>query len=289
MGKNLKYGEFTFAKPKERPTSTSYRAMKDGGSCYAKGGAKKPAPKATSTVQKTVKREPEAIVRKEVALLRKAGAPKAIIEHEMSEMTTPAAMKDGGYAKGGQTKMQKKVGRVMSEFKEGSLHSGKNGPVVKNPKQAIAIALSEGRKAVRKYDGGQITEQERANLEKERADSRVLQQLAKKYGAQEEAIGRRGLMEAARAMGSKSFGGAMTEGERRRLEETGPTGSAVTESERARLSGRKNYATGGSVEAKLKKHASMPASVAHGSGAAKKLAKGGVPTFSKVPKIGRLK
>ena len=41
------------------------------------------------------------------------------------------------------TKMQKKVGSVMREFKEGTLHSGKDGKVVKNPKQAIAIALSE--------------------------------------------------------------------------------------------------------------------------------------------------
>lgn len=41
-----------------------------------------------------------------------------------------------------------KVGIVMEEFKEGKLHSGsKKGPRVKNPKQAIAIALSMGRKA----------------------------------------------------------------------------------------------------------------------------------------------
>ena len=36
-----------------------------------------------------------------------------------------------------------KVGKVMKEFKTGSLHSGKSGKVVKSPKQAIAIALSE--------------------------------------------------------------------------------------------------------------------------------------------------
>lgn len=30
----------------------------------------------------------------------------------------------------------------MREFKSGGLHSGKGGPVVKNRKQAIAIALS---------------------------------------------------------------------------------------------------------------------------------------------------
>jgi hypothetical protein len=46
------------------------------------------------------------------------------------------------------TKAQKKVGKVMHEFKTGSLHSGsKKGPVVKNPKQAIAIALSEAGKS----------------------------------------------------------------------------------------------------------------------------------------------
>ena len=44
------------------------------------------------------------------------------------------------------TKMQAKVGKVMKEFKEGTLHSGKGGKVVKNPKQAIAIALSQARK-----------------------------------------------------------------------------------------------------------------------------------------------
>lgn len=40
-----------------------------------------------------------------------------------------------------------KVKVVMEEFKEGKLHSGsKHGPKVKNPKQAIAIALSSARK-----------------------------------------------------------------------------------------------------------------------------------------------
>ncbi len=40
-------------------------------------------------------------------------------------------------------KAAKKVAKVMREFKGGTLHSGKKGPVVKNKKQAIAIALSE--------------------------------------------------------------------------------------------------------------------------------------------------
>ena len=40
-----------------------------------------------------------------------------------------------------------KVKKVMHEYKEGKLHSGsKKGPQVTNPKQAIAIALSEARR-----------------------------------------------------------------------------------------------------------------------------------------------
>ena len=59
------------------------------------------------------------------------------------------------YAKGGDVKKQTKkqtakVAKVMGEFKEGTLHSGKGGPVVKNPKQAIAISLSEAKVAKKK-------------------------------------------------------------------------------------------------------------------------------------------
>lgn len=41
-------------------------------------------------------------------------------------------------------KEQRKVKKVMHEMAEGKLHSGsKKGPIVTNPKQGIAIALSE--------------------------------------------------------------------------------------------------------------------------------------------------
>lgn len=80
MGKDIKYGEFTF--PSSR---TSPATMKDGG--YAKGGQKK-----------SVKREPEAMVRKEVALLRKSGAPKAPLTMIKEEMMEPTGMKKGGSA-----------------------------------------------------------------------------------------------------------------------------------------------------------------------------------------------
>ena len=47
------------------------------------------------------------------------------------------------------SKAQKKVGSVMKEFGSGKQHSGKGGPVVKNPKQAIAIAMSEAKMPMR--------------------------------------------------------------------------------------------------------------------------------------------
>ena len=72
-----------------------------------------------------------------------------------------------GYAKGG------KVAKVMREYKEGKLHSGsKKGPLVKNREQAVAIALSEARKAganiPKKAKGGTMTAQERRALDKMR-------------------------------------------------------------------------------------------------------------------------
>lgn len=162
MGKNIQYGEFTFPSSPSRPAG-----MKKGGMCEPKAGYAKGGPK------KKAKREPEAIVRKEVALLRKSGAPKAMMSHEVREMSgemdTPAT-------KSAEVGMMRKARAPLTMIKE----------------------------------------------------------------------------------------------------------------EMMEPSGMKK---GGSVkvEAKLEKHANMPAGKAHGPGAGKKLAKGGVPTFSKVPKFGQMK
>jgi len=49
----------------------------------------------------------------------------------------------------------KKIAKVMGEYKEGTLHSGKGGPVVKSREQAIPIAMSEAqRMKSRKRKGG---------------------------------------------------------------------------------------------------------------------------------------
>ncbi len=65
---------------------------------------------------------------KKVEKLEHAGKKKRVSKHES------ARFKD-------------KVEVVMHEFKKGKLHSGsKKGPKVTNPKQAIAIALSEAKR-----------------------------------------------------------------------------------------------------------------------------------------------
>ena len=222
MGKNIKYGEFEFAASPPRPTGRSVstakstkgipkamydapHAMKNGGMCapaakYAKGGPKVKA-----------KREPEAMVRKEVALLRKSGAPKALISHEVREMSgemdTPATKK-------AEVGMMRKAKAPLTMLKH---------------EMQEPTGMKHGGMA----QGGQYAAEAPKKMA---AEGKAVNKLAKKFG---------------------------------------------TESQK--------YAKGGAVEAKLEKHANMPAGKAHGPGAGNKLAKGGVPTFSKVPKIGKMR
>jgi hypothetical protein len=48
-------------------------------------------------------------------------------------------------------KAQQKVEKAMEEMKEGKLKSGRSGKKVTNPKQAVAIGLSQARK-----EGGKV-------------------------------------------------------------------------------------------------------------------------------------
>jgi len=215
MGKNIQYGEFTFPSSPARPTGRTVstakstkgipkamydapHAMKDGG--YAKGGPKVKA-----------KREPEAMVRKEVALLRKSGAPKAMISHEVREMSgemdTPATKK-------AEVGMMRKAKAPLTMMKEEMMEP---------------TGMKHGGMA----QGGQYAAEAPKKMA---AEGKAGNKMAKKFG---------------------------------------------TESQK--------YAKGGAVEAKLEKHANMPAGKAHGPGAGNKLAKGGVPSFSKVPKIGKMR
>ena len=48
------------------------------------------------------------------------------------------------------SKSQKKISKVMKEFKKGELNIGKSAKKVKSKKQAIAIALSQAGKSKKK-------------------------------------------------------------------------------------------------------------------------------------------
>lgn len=78
--------------------------------------------------------------------MRKVGSKGAPTDKAFKEAAKTAKMAKGGSV----AKQQAKVAKVMGEFKEGSLHSGKGGKVVKSPKQAIAIALSEAKVKAKK-------------------------------------------------------------------------------------------------------------------------------------------
>lgn len=68
-------------------------------------------------------------------------------KHSLPKKTVKKMTKKMEKAKG-----KGKVEKVMREYKHGELHSGsKKGPKVKSRKQAVAIALSEARKAGDKY------------------------------------------------------------------------------------------------------------------------------------------
>jgi len=119
----------------------------------AKGGKIKNESKVTTGV--STKRKPNEVqvsraaskaTRSEVNLPKNAPVQLPPFNREP---LIPMAAQEPVMKKGG--KFEAKVGKVMHEFKSGELRSGgKKGPEVKSRKQAVAIALSEARKAGKK-------------------------------------------------------------------------------------------------------------------------------------------
>ena len=139
------------------------------------------------------------------------------------------------YAKGGSVKGEAKIAKVMGEFASGKLHSGsKKGPEVKNPKQAMAIAMSEARKAgakmpMKKAMGGPVKMREGGTFN-ERGQRATMAELAaedrRMAGRAVEGISTRPTDDSGRRMTDKELGmtpggvergASRTEGERRAL------------------------------------------------------------------------
>lgn len=83
-------------------------------------------------------------------LKKDIAADKGLLKYEEHKKSEKKHNKKKDPKKSGSKKKAKggKIEKVMHEFKMGELHSGsKKGPKVTNPKQAIAIGLSEARKA----------------------------------------------------------------------------------------------------------------------------------------------
>ena len=92
---------------------------------------------------------------------------------------------------------RKTAGRVMHEFKHGELRKGRGGKV-KNPRQAIAIALKEA--GASKYESKSENKRNLARSKRKEATGRTGQQ--EREGKSH--VGARGRRESSRAMGGKN-------------------------------------------------------------------------------------
>jgi Family of unknown function (DUF6496) len=95
---------------------------------------------------------------------------------------------------------RKTVGRVMHEYKHGELKSGQRGRggKVKNPRQAIAIALKEA--GASKYESKGENKRNYSRTKRKEAAGRTAQQEKEGKGR----VGASGRRESSRAMGGKN-------------------------------------------------------------------------------------
>lgn len=144
MGKGPKYvKEFDFnAKPCEYSYGGSVKGYAKGGIVEKATGERYPSKKV---MMKHEAEETPRMQREEV--MQRAEIKGAIPGRARRAVPVAPQAPMIGMKKGGSMK----VGKVMGEFKAGELHSGsKSGPLVTSRKQAIAIGLSEARKAGKK-------------------------------------------------------------------------------------------------------------------------------------------
>jgi hypothetical protein len=145
-------------------------------------------------------------------------------------MSKPAMV--AKYAKGGSVKGEAKIAKVMGEFASGKLHSGsKKGPEVKNPKQAVAIAMSEARKAGAKkpmkkgFGGGVFNEKgKRATMAEMEAEDRRM------AGRAVEGVSTRPTDASGRRATDADLGASLTNAERVALQRKA-LGSSATKAE----------------------------------------------------------
>jgi hypothetical protein len=179
---NPKYGEFTFSAPNARPTASG----------YARGGKVAPKPMKKDAETKSsvksaklvgMKMEPEAIVRKEVALLKKAGAPAKLIKHEERE---GALM---GLKKGGKPKGYQQGGSAESDISSENVFREVNGKYMHN-NQEVSKADFDRRKAaadsqmqrMRSPDRSKMPAKDRARSAFDELDAEIQKKPYKKGG-----------------------------------------------------------------------------------------------------------
>ena len=161
MGETFKYvKEFEFPGKSSSSSLSGCKSVKG----YARGG-KAECAKGGKTIPKGMAKQ-ESSELESVSTKRRHGKEEVGEAHSLKRqnkvvvpVTPPKVafnreplipippMKAGGSVG---SKEQAKIGKVMREFKSGELHSGsKKGSKVTNRRQAIAISLSEARKASR--------------------------------------------------------------------------------------------------------------------------------------------
>ena len=178
---NPKYGEFTFSAPKARPTVAGY--AHGGKVAMKKGGESKVSVKSAKLVG--MKMEPEAMVKKEVALLKKAGAPAKLIKHEERE---GALM---GLKKGGKPKGYQEGGSAESGMASGSSHTFRevNGKYMHNNEEVSKADFDRRKAAVdtriqrmRGPDTSKMSPRERSKSAFDELDAEIQKKPYKKGG-----------------------------------------------------------------------------------------------------------